>query len=136
MFCRCDECLNQHDGTGAHCCLSLVLLGTCAIQRRGHGEGVIRERRAASFPGKRREDLDNGKCHQEPGFSDHCSRSHRGFLGHEGIFFLSVKIIFCLFYPGVTLLRCKISEKSMHQNKTTKPTTFSRLLLSILVGWK
>lgn len=58
------------------------------------------------------------------------------YLGHEGNIFLSVKIIFCLFNSTVTLSQCKIFEKSMHQNKTTKPTMFSRLQLSILVGWK
>lgn len=66
----------------------------------------------------------------------HCSRSHGVFLGNEGIFFLPAKITYYLFHPRVTLSQCKISEESMHQNKTTKPTTFSRLLLSILVGWK
>lgn len=68
LFCRCDGFLNQHDGTGPHCSLSLVLLGICVTQRKGHGKGVIRERRAANFPEKGRED--NGECHQEPGFSD------------------------------------------------------------------
>lgn len=56
-------------------------------QRRGHGEGVIRERRAANFPGKGREDLD--EWHQEPGFNDPLLKeSWGGVLDNEGGFFV------------------------------------------------
>lgn len=61
-------CASRNRGT-CHC-LSSALLEPALTQRRGHGEGIGMERRAASFPAEGGEGLENDRCLQKPGFSD------------------------------------------------------------------
>lgn len=68
-------------------------------QRRGHGEGVIRDSRAASFLGEGGEDLEATDASRNQASVTHCSRRDFFFLDNAE-FSLAVKMYtLSLFFP-------------------------------------
>lgn len=135
VFCRCDGCLNQHDGTGGPLLPQPGLAGNLWKSEERTWRRGKKGKESSQLSRKRKRRF--GQWRMPPGTRIQWSIGQgvmRIFLGNEENFFFCKNYILSFLHKSNS--KCKIYEESMHQNKTTKPTTFSRLLLSTLVGWK
>lgn len=102
FFCRCDQHWSQQDSAAGREGPIAALARSCwepaLSQRTGHGEGVRRERRTASFQGREERIWRTMDATRNQASVTHHSRSHV-FFRQCRIFFVCKNVYTIFFFP-------------------------------------